>query len=187
MKIIGITGTNGSGKGTVAQMLVAKLNLEHVSARDIIINYAKESGIDITDRVSMNKFSEKNNLEGWSVFGGFIKENLGSDKIYLLESIRRVKEIKEIRSFDLPSIIISIDADIETRFERILGRKSSTDNLDFQKFKDEEEMENKAEEDNQMNLSKCIDLVDFKFENNSNVENLERQIDKMIKKFPDFF
>ena len=47
MKVIGITGTAGSGKGTIAQHLVDKYKFKHLSVRNFIVQEIKRRGMEV--------------------------------------------------------------------------------------------------------------------------------------------
>ena len=108
--------------------------------------------------------------------------------MFVLESIRRISEIESLKSkLEDNFILLSCDADIKVRFERIKGRDSVTDKIGFEEFLNHEKRESESTNIAEINIPNCINFADFKFENNSNVENLEKQIEEMIIKFPDFF
>jgi hypothetical protein len=63
---------------------------------------------------------------------------------------------------------ISVDADIKTRYERIKLRKSVKDNIDFDTFvaNNERERDSDSTDPTKINLSKCIAIASYKFDNN---------------------
>jgi len=60
-----------------------------------------------------------------------------------------------------------VDADIQTRYDRIKLRGSAKDNVDFQTFvsNNERERDSDSTDPTKINLSKCIALADFKINN----------------------
>jgi len=98
----------------------------------------------------------------------------------IIESIRCVGEVIELKK--LPKfILLAVDADIKIRYERILKRKSSKDNVSFEEFKNREELEMSSTDENKQNIKKCIELSDFQIDNNSTIADLHKKIDEIIK------
>lgn len=184
MKVIGITGTNGSGKGAVVEILKKYLDCIHVSAREMIIELGKRDGIEIITRDDLRIYNEKRNQEGKSLVTDLknlydIEEN--KNKYIIFESVRRVGEIEELKEkFGGNFCLLSVDTPIEMRFERIQTRNTSTDNIDFETFKEQERLENTSEDKRQMNLYKCIALADVNLQNTGSFEDLENEIKQKV-------
>ena len=177
--IIGITGTLGAGKGTVVRYLKEK-GFNHFSVRDYLIQEIKNRGM-IVNRDSMvlvaNDLREKNSPS-------FIVEELyeiakqfGKDCV--IESIRSPGEAALIKQKG--GILISIDSDPRLRYSRILSRNSETDNVNFEEFLENEKREMISINPYQQNLSKCIELSDFKIENNKTIEELNKKIEEICQ------
>ena len=74
-------------------------------------------------------------------------------------------------------------AEQKTRYNRVQKRKNvQSDNVSFEKFIEQEETEMKSDDPNKQNLSKCIEMADYIFDNNGSLEDLYKQIDEIIKK-----
>ena len=187
MKLIGITGTFGSGKGVVVEILKKKLDLIYVSARELIIEVAKNEGVIIKDRDDLREYTDGRNKRGKSLTEDVderynTKEN--ENKLVVFESIRRVKEVEELRNlFGKDFLFVSVDTPIQLRYDRIKARGSMTDGVSFEEFKKQEELENISDDHSKMNLYKCGEMADVKILNNGTLEDLEREIeDKIIQK-----
>jgi dephospho-CoA kinase len=186
MKLIGITGTFGSGKGTVVDLLKKKLDFVYVNARELIIEVAKDEGVKIENRDDMREYVDGRNKRGRSLTDDInerynTKEN--QNKIFVFESIRRVKEVEEFRAiFGKDFLFVSVDTPIQQRYERIVQRGSMTDQVSFEKFQEQEMLENVSDDPNKMNLYKCRDMADVKILNIGTLEDLEKEIDEKLLK-----
>ena len=77
--------------------------------------------------------------------------------------------------------LIAIDADPEKRYQRISMRRSATDNISFATFLENEKREMDSTDPNTQNLSKCIELADFKLWNSGTLEQLNQQVEAVLK------
>lgn len=182
--IIGITGTNGAGKGTVVEFL-KELGFEHHSVRDFLIEEIKRRGL-VVNRDSMiivaNDLRSKNSPS-------YIVEKLyekaketekEKGKNVVIESLRcpgEVEALKDKGNFTL----FAVDAPPFLRYERITQRGEETDTVSYEKFISDERKEMRSEDKNKQNLSKCIEMADYKFENNSTISDLKKEVFETLK------
>jgi len=180
MLIIGITGTLGAGKGTIVKFLVEKKGFMHYSVREFLVEEIKKRQMPV-NRDSMvvvaNELREKNSP-------GYIAETLferakKSGKDCIIESLRAPGEISALRKKG-KFYLFAVDADPKIRYERILERKSSTDKISFQEFIDNEKREMKNTDPNKQNLSKCISMADYVFENNGTFEEIYKKVGDVL-------
>ena len=182
MIVIGITGTIGAGKGTVVDYLVNKRHFKHYS----VSGYLKEKLI---------KKGLEPNRDNLQEVANQIREKYGPDyiagKLYIkakrqkgsvvIESIRNPKEAEFIRS-QKNSYLFAVDANQKIRYLRIQKRNSEKDNITFKKFKEQEEKEFQSKDPNAQNLPKCIEMADYKFDNNDTINKLYEKVEKVISK-----
>lgn len=181
MIIIGITGTNGSGKGAVVQYL-KKIGFSHYSVRNFLIKKLKEKNIEI-NRTSMRENADKlrQKFSPSYLIEEISKEILKENKDCVIESIRCPGEIDFLRKFE-NFYLFSVDANIKTRFQRIQKRQSYTDKVDFKDFIKQENAELNNNEPFKMNILKCIQLSDYKFINDKSFSYLNEQINMALGK-----
>ncbi|HPT66229.1 MAG TPA: AAA family ATPase [Candidatus Woesebacteria bacterium] len=179
MIIIGITGTNGSGKGTIVEYLVRKKGFKHFSARAFIVEEIERRGLE-NNRDNMvvvaNELREKNSPS--FVADELFKRALESGQNCIIESLRTVGEIESLKdrgNFTL----LAVDADPKIRYERVIKRLTTTDNINFEKFLADEEREMNSEDPNKQNLKKCIAMADFTIINNKDINFLNQQIEEI--------
>ncbi len=180
MKVIGICGTNGSGKGTVVDILEKYFTLTHISAREMIIEAAKNEGVKIESRDDFREYNEQRNKEGKTLVNEIknkFKKSENENRIFVFESIRRVGEIKEFREdFKNNFLLVSVYAPVEIRYHRILKRASIADSVDFSKFVEQEKLESINEDENQMNITKCILMSDIHLVNDGDLAKFEEEV-----------
>lgn len=186
MRVIGICGTNGSGKGLLVEILKKHAPVVHVSGRQLIIDFATRDGINIESRLDMREYANHYIKTGKSIILEYLKGNIDDSKIYIFESIRRVQEISDIRSLNCKTLIISVDADPNLRYQRAVKRNSVTDHVDFKNFMLQEKLESEGTEQWDMNIPKCVELADIKLINNGNQKDFEEQIKKSVLGNPFF-
>ncbi len=178
--IIGITGTNGAGKGTVVDYLVEKKNFSHFSVRDFLITELKKRNLEINRDnfiVIANEIREKNN-PSYIIDQLFEKANQ-IDKNCIIESIRNPGEVLSLRAKS-NFILLAVDAEQKIRYDRIKQRKSETDNISFEEFKKQEEIEFNSNDINKQNISKCIQMADYIIKNDTNIDELNKKIEEVL-------
>ncbi len=181
MVIIGITGTLGAGKGTIVDFLVKNKGFKHFSARNLIVEEIEKRGM-INNRDSMvvvaNDLREK-------LGAGYVAEELfkraeKSGENAVIESLRTVGEIETLRKKG-KFVLLAVDAEPKIRYQRVSVRGTSTDNVSFEKFLADEKKEMESTDPNKQNLKKCIEMADFKIENNGTIEELNSKIEKIYE------
>ncbi len=180
MKIIGITGTLGAGKGTIVEYLVKQKNYLHFSVRSYLIKQINERGLKVNrDSMTMvaNELRAQNNPA--FVVEELYKEAVQSGRNSVIESIRTPGEIEFLKSKG-KFVLLAVDADPKIRYERIKLRASETDTIDFETFIANEKREMTSTDPNKQNLSKCIEMADFVLNNNGSVEELLGQLNNII-------
>jgi dephospho-CoA kinase len=183
MQIIGITGTLGAGKGEVVEYLKQK-GFVHFSARSFLLEEVRRRGLP-EDRDSTNFVGEdlRRMHSASYILENLYAKALESGQNCVLESVRTVGEIQFLRSKPHFSLL-AVDADPKLRFERAYKRKSSLDNVTFEKFMQDEHRESISKDPARMNLPDCIALADAVIINNGTKEELYEKVEEFLKNRP---
>lgn len=178
--IIGITGTLGAGKGTLVDFLVKDYGFKHFSFRDFIVEEVKRRGLPVV-RDSMTSVANdlRQKFGPTYIVESLYKKALESGGNVILESVRAIKEAEFIK--ENGGLIFAIDADIKTRYERIVKRGSVTDNVSFEKFIEDEGKEIAEKDPHKQNIRGVINIADHVFTNEGSVEELRVELNQVLK------
>lgn len=170
----------GAGKGTIAEFLLAK-GFKHYSVRAFLTEEISKRGLNVNRD---NMVFVANDLR--AKFGpGCIVEELckraavaGGDTV--IESVRCVGEVETLKN-NKDAFLFGVDADIETRYARIVERGTNTDRVSFDEFVVQEQRESTLTDPTKGNLRRCIELADYNFKNDWTVEELQGKIEKVLE------
>jgi len=186
--VIGITGTFLSGKDTVADMIREDFSFkEHHTFSDQIRKEATKIGMT----------HERENLY---ILGNEIRKNFGAGELgrrvigdiktdrVLVTGFRNPAEIEVFKQVsaekNLYFYLIGVDAPIRIRYERSLQRgRAEEDKKSFESFKkidDNELYGGETKQENEMFISKCLEMSDFLIMNDSSFENLKEKTIEIV-------
>jgi dephospho-CoA kinase len=176
MIIIGLTGTNGSGKGTIAEFLIKK-GFQYHSLSDVIRDELKINNLE-PSRENLIKTGNKLRSDfGPAVLAEKI-QNKFSNKLIVIDSIRNPMEINSLKK-NKNFFLIALDADPEIRFKRVMkrGRNENADTLE--KFIEIENRE-KSSDTAAQQIDVCMSMADFLVKNNTNINSLQNSIEDIL-------
>ncbi len=174
-RLIGLTGTNGAGKGEVALYLKRK-GYEIFSLSDLIREELRKRRMTMTrdDLIKMgNQLREK--------FGADILARRIMKKIKgkaVIDSIRNPEEVKYLKK-KKGFILLAIDAPPRIRYERVKKRGREESVKSFKEFLKKEAEEMKDFKNGQQ-LHSCIKLADIKIINDGSLENLYQKLEELL-------
>jgi len=178
--IIGITGTLGSGKGTVVEYLKTK-GFKHYSVSEFISEEIVRRGLPINRDTMTEIGNDLRKVHGPGYITTELLKRAGeTDGSAVIESIRSVGEVENLKKHG--AVLWAVDADIRRRYERIAKRKSEKDAVSFERFVADEDRESKGTDPAEMNLPKCIAMADVVLTNNGTQEELFAQVERALRK-----
>jgi dephospho-CoA kinase len=181
LKIIGITGTLGAGKGTIVDYLTKHHGFAHFSVRDYLSRVIKARGLQVNRDTLVAVANELRAANTPSFIAEELyKEAKASGMNCIIESIRTVGEVTALRAKGNFSLF-AVDADQQLRYGRIVERASETDRVSFETFVDNENREMNSTDPNKQNLAACMQLADHRFVNNGSFNELYKQVDAVLE------
>jgi dephospho-CoA kinase len=178
--IIGITGTDGAGKGTVVDYLVTQHGFTHYSSRDLIVAEIERQGLPVDRnqmRLTANELRERYGNE--FVVKTAMEKALaaGQDRV-VIESVRALAEAEYLKAHR--GILLAIDADPKVRYERVQARRSATDQVTFEQFLAHEELEKNDPNPHGMQKAKVMAMADHHIDNTKTVSELKVLVDAVL-------
>ncbi|HOC96268.1 MAG TPA: AAA family ATPase [bacterium] len=175
--IIGIAGKIAAGKDTAANYLINQYGAQQLKLSKVLRDILQRIYKDIS-RENMQKMSTMlRNTFGDDLLANVIYNDIlnSNEKMIVIDGVRRLTDIEILRS--LPEFkLLFIDTDIENRYQRLIQRNENID--DRNKTFDDFQKEDQAEAE--INIDKLKSIADYIIDNNGNIDNLYKQIDKII-------
>lgn len=137
-RYIGLTGTNGSGKGEAAAFL-ASLGYELHSLSDIIREELAARGLEASRDNMISMGNELRAAEGPDILARRTCDRLAGPAV--IDSIRNLREVLCLRGRLDGFVLVAVDAPLAIRYERtrLRGRNESARTLDEFRLKEDEE------------------------------------------------
>lgn len=193
MKIIGITGSSGSGKSTVCEILNEKYNVKIIDAdkiakelltsgteyyNDVISKFGREITDDV-GKIDRKKLADliynddkKREMLNNSTFYYVVKEIKSRAKeANNVDIIIDAPLLFESKLDDICNFTIGVIAKESVQIERIIKRDTISKEQACKRLK--------AQQTNDFYMSKCTEII----ENNNEYIETEKQIEKIAKKY----
>jgi len=174
-RLIGLTGTNGAGKGEAAAFF-REHGFAYLSLSDILREELGRRGEAVTRDNLIRTGNDLRRRFGPDVLARRVMERVEGDTV--IDSIRHPAEVacfRENKGF----ILLAVDAPPEVRFERVRrrGRDESAVTLEAFIRKEREEMTDLAEG---QQLHRCLELADRTLINDSTLEAFHRRLKEFL-------
>ena len=187
MKIIGLTGTIGSGKEVVREILEKNFNAYTVVLSSLLKEDAlKKQGIKITREIQQNLGDELRKQYGPEILAKIAVSFMQKDKdMLIIDGIRNPGESDFLKTkFGDSYKLIAVDAQQKIRFERTVKRGRPTDPKILEEFvKLDDREQGKDEPDYGLQIRKCIEMADIVLQNDGSLEEFQKKVTDVIKEF----
>lgn len=185
VKVIGLTGTIGSGKNVVVQYIKQRFDSYYVKISDILRTELHRKKGNLNRKTLQDLGNELRKKYGTHILAKLAIEYLQRDKkVIVIDGIRNPGEIEYLRkNFGKDFTLIATDAPPELRFENLKKRARVDDPLTWEEFLVADARDQGINEPEWgQQTKKCIEQADFLIENNSSLEEFQRKIDETMKK-----
>lgn len=175
--IIGLTGTNASGKSSVADYLAQK-GFSSYSLSDELRMLLKKSRVAATreNLIKAGKYYREKHGRGY--LAALVKRKI-RNKNAVVDSIRNLGEVAELRKMK-NFFLIAVNAPVKIRFQRARKRMSSRDQKTFAEFvaREKEELYGKG---SGQQIMACMKKADFRIDTRGGYEKLYKKIDNLLE------
>jgi len=171
MKVIGIVGLPGSGKGECSRV-AEQAGILVVTMGDVIRKEVKKAGLPPSDK-NMGEISQR--LRKEQGMGAIARacipviEKLQKPNV-LVDGIRGEAEVHIFKNHFPHFVLIAIHADNDVRLSRLQNRKRSDDCITM------EDLAKRDERETAWGLLNALAMADITLSNNGSLEEFEEQI-----------
>jgi dephospho-CoA kinase len=185
MKVVGLTGTLGSGKSIVKDIILKSFNCYHVTLGDVIRGEIEKKRGLMNRKSLQDMGNELRQKYGGHILAKLAIEYLPRDKeLIVIDGIRNPAEADWLkRKFGGDFFLIAIDAPFEKRLEFIFSRGSQRDPKTIEEFKAFDARDRgEGEPETGQQVDKCIAIADFKIMNEGTAEELHVKVMEVMQK-----
>lgn len=175
--IIGIIGTIGAGKDTVAEYISGKLSIPSYQISQPLKDIAQERGIEPIRENLIQIGSDLVKEKGAGFLAELCLEKIPGD-VGIVTGIRVLEVIDYFRK-NSNFILLAIQADSEIRFKRSKDRNKAGEAETLESFVENEKRENSPP--NAQRLFECLELADYTINNNGSSDELFAHADEFLK------
>lgn len=174
--LIWITWTIWSGKWVVVDYLVEKYWFTHYSVRNYLAVILESQWLPVIrdNTTPLANSIRKKHWWGYIVDQLIEQATVETDKA-VVESIRTLDEVNLLKAKG--GMLLGVNADQNTRYHRVVDRKSTTDRVTFEQFVQDEYTEGHSKNPAVQNIFACLPLCDQIFLNEWTLDELYTQLD----------
>lgn len=185
IQYIGIAGTAGSGKDTVAMLMGEMFGAISIGTGDMVRAIARQvyhlpAHVRPTHDQAYNvaTFMRKHLSPSSIIELCLLEGQVQNVRLVIIHGLRTMAEADIFRKAG--GIIVGVDADIEKRYARL--RKDRDTLANYDEFLKQEELENEgvSKKHEDLGIRYIIESADVKIDNNGSIEDLEAQIREKI-------
>ncbi len=174
-RIIGLTGTNGAGKGEVAAYLKTK-GYAYFSLSDLIREDLRKKEKEVTRNNLIQTGNELREKFGPDILAKLVMKKVKGRAV--IDSIRNPSEVEYLKK-QKDFTFLAIDAPVELRYERVKKRGRKESATTFEEFIKKEKEEITDNEKGQQLLN-CMKMADHTLINDSSLEDLHKKLEELL-------
>jgi dephospho-CoA kinase len=174
-RLIGLTGTNASGKGEAAAFFMGR-GFTYFSQSDVIRDELRQKNLEPTRDNLIREGNELRQRFGPDILARRVMDKVTGDSI--IDSIRNPSEIEYWR-IQGNFILLAIDAPVEVRFQRAVSRGRDESAASIEDFKAKEDQE-KTRDRMAQQLETCMRMADFLILNDGTLEDFHKKLEAYL-------
>lgn len=165
--------------------LVQQHNFTHFSSRELITEEVEIRGLEATRQNFRIVANDMRRQHGNDVLVVRALEKMAAGNVShaVIESIRTTAEVATLKEHG--GILLAVDADQALRYKRITSRQSSSDQVSFEEFVAQEELEMNDPDPNGMQKAQVMAAADHTIMNDGSFDELKADVEAFITTFHD--
>lgn len=175
LKLIGLTGTNGAGKGEAASFFMTK-GYEYHSLSDILRDELQRKGQEISRDNLIIIGNQLRKTRGPDILARLILKQITGHAV--IDSIRNSHEVDYLK-LQKNFILLAIDASVELRYKRVKKRGRNESAVTIKEFIIKEQEEMTTQKKGQQ-LHTCIKMADFTIMNEGTLEAFHLKLEQFL-------
>jgi dephospho-CoA kinase len=176
-RLIGLTGTNGAGKGEAAAYFQAK-GYAYFSLSDVIRDELRGRGQAVSRDNLIRTGNELRERFGPEVLARRTVAKIKAGERAVIDSIRNLREIAYLRAQG-DFVLLAIDAPMATRFARVAARGRDVSAGDLETFRRKEDEERRGGTAGQQ-IEACLAAADRLIVNDGTIPEFHRKLEEAV-------
>ena len=173
--LIGLTGTNGAGKGEAAAFFKAR-GYAYASLSDVLRDELAARGLEASRDNLIRTGNELREKCGPDVLARRTMAKVSGPTV--IDSIRNTLEVAFLRAQD-GFVLLAVDAPVEVRFARVAARGRNESAATLEEFR-RKEGEERAGGEAAQQLEACMAEADHLVWNAGTLDDLHRELEKLL-------
>ncbi len=176
--IIGITGSYGTGKDAVAEIL-QQMNFYHVSLSDLIREEAKKRKVELVRDKLIDLGNELRTQYGAEVLAKRALEKVKDGENYVFTSVRNPAEVELLQKRE-DFLLVKVVAPEKVCLKRLVTRNRENDPKTLEELRKISARENTSNPASQQ-LFKVASMAKITLNNDADLETLKKKVQKLVE------
>ncbi|MDH3727250.1 MAG: deaminase [Myxococcales bacterium] len=177
--IIGVAGRNAAGKGAVVSFLQGCGFVSH-SLSDELREELSAQGVPESRSAMIELGRKVRRRDGTAGLAHRVLKRISTERNHVVDSIRHPAEVEALRENSEKFLLVWVDADEATRFERLQARGRSGDPKSLEEMRVLEGKELSNEDEAGQQLESVRAMSDYTIVNDASIESLDSKVSEVL-------
>ncbi|MDR2854981.1 MAG: flagellar hook-basal body complex protein FliE [Methanomicrobiales archaeon] len=180
MKVLGVVGLPGSGKGELSKV-AEQMHIPVVVMGDVIREEVRKAGLPPTGEsmgIISRALRERDGMAAIAIACIPVVERLESELV-LIDGLRGDAEVRVLQKHFSDFVLIAVTAPDETRFLRLSSRKRSDDISSLA------ELQKRDTREMSFGLLNALEMADIRIDNATDIETFQRDVISVLNTLRD--